>query len=69
MARSKAERPALAFANGQAAEFVPPGRTNSFDANLNLPKIQAAHLARRFGLAPHLAAIVAEAAFGSAVSQ
>ena len=45
-----------------------PGQFD-FDANPSLSNFQAYFLTRKFGLAPSLAAIVAEAAFGSAVRQ
>jgi hypothetical protein len=40
-----------------------PSPINFVDAILPLPKFQAAHLASRFGLAPHLATIVASLAW------
>ena len=68
MEPQKAERPALAQAMKRAAEIVHLGRTNGFEANPTLSKFQAEHLARRFWLAPHVAAIVAGLAFGEARS-
>jgi len=55
VARSKARGPVALSADGPR-EIVHLGRLNGFVATPSLPKIQAAHIVSRFGVAPNLAA-------------
>ena len=67
MHASKAEKAAQRASAGDLPKSEQlPGRLD-FDAIPVLSNFQADFLARKFGLAPSVAAIVAEAAFGSAV--
>jgi hypothetical protein len=66
---SKAEKAARRVGAGDLPKSEQlPGRLD-FDAIPVLSNFQADFPARKFGLAPSMAAIVAEAAFGSAVRQ
>jgi hypothetical protein len=66
MNATEAERPAVAIAMQRGAEIVHIGRLNSFDATPSLRNFQAAHLALRFGLAPHLAEVISSLAWAGA---
>jgi hypothetical protein len=59
---SEARKPAAISARGPHDIDQLPGQIN-IEATLSLPKFQAAHLVLRFGVAPSMAAIVAQHAF------
>jgi hypothetical protein len=59
---SEARKPAAISAHGPHDIDQLPGQID-IEATLSLPKFQAAHLVLRFGVAPNMAAIVAQHAF------
>jgi hypothetical protein len=61
----EARKPAAISARGPHDIDQLPGQIN-VEATLSLPKFQAAHLVLRFGLAPHLAELIATLAFQNA---